>query len=276
MLTPDAPKKRQRRTLMTIFIGIGGWTYEPWRGTFYPEGLTQKRELEYAASKLTGIEINGTYYGSQKPESFRKWRDETPDGFTFAVKGTRYATNRKDLAASSESVERFLKSGITELGDKLGPINWQFMATKKFDEQDFENFFKLLPPELDGVRLRHAVEVRHDSFRDPAFIALARRYKIAVITGADSEFPVIADQTAHYAYLRLMGTSEGHDKGYSEADLDAWARRIKALSEGDIPDDLACVTGERKTTPRDVYAYVISGHKVANPAAAMALIERLK
>jgi uncharacterized protein YecE (DUF72 family) len=261
---------------MTLYIGIGGWTYEPWRGVFYPDGLTQKRELEYAASKLTGIEINGTYYGAQKPETFRKWRDETPEGFKFAVKGTRYATNRKNLAESKDSVERFLNSGVTELGDKLGPINWQFMATKKFEAEDFENFFKLLPPELNGVKLRHAVEVRHDSFRDPGFIALARRYNIAVITGADSEFPVIADQTADYAYLRLMGTTEGHDRGYSEADLDAWAQRIKALSEGHIADDLPCVEGGRKVAPRDVYAFVISGHKVANPAAAMALIKRLK
>ncbi|HEX7800358.1 MAG TPA: DUF72 domain-containing protein, partial [Asticcacaulis sp.] len=194
---------------MTLYIGIGGWTYEPWRGVFYPDGLAQKRELEYAASKLSGIEINGTYYGSQKPESFRKWRDETPDGFKFAVKGTRYATNRRNLAESRESVERFLNSGVTELGDKLGPINWQFMATKKFDAEDFENFFRLLPDRLNGVALRHAVEVRHDSFRDPAFIALAKRYNIAVVTAADSEFPQIADQTADYAYLRLMGTTEG-------------------------------------------------------------------
>jgi len=260
---------------MTIYIGIGGWTYEPWRGVFYPDGLAQKRELEYAASKLTGIEINGTYYGAQKPETFRKWRDETPDGFKFAVKGTRFATNRKNLAESKESVERFLNGGVSELGDKLGPINWQFMATKKFDAEDFENFFNLLPASVDGVKLRHAVEVRHDSFRDPAFIALAKKHDIAVITAADSEFPQIADQTAGYAYLRLMGTAEGHDKGYSEADLDAWTQRIKTLSEGHVPEDLA-VAGERKAAPRDVYAFVISGHKVANPAAAMALIERLK
>ena len=261
---------------MTLYIGIGGWTYEPWRGVFYPDGLAQKRELEYAASKLSGIEINGTYYGSQKPESFRKWRDETPDGFKFAVKGTRYATNRRNLAESRESVERFLNSGVTGLGDKLGPINWQFMATKKFDAEDFENFFKLLPDRLNGVALRHAVEVRHDSFRDPAFIALAKRYNIAVITAADSDFPQIADQTADYAYLRLMGTTEGHDRGYSEADLDAWAKRIRALSEGHVPDDLACVNDARKVSARDVYAFVISGHKVANPAAAQALIESVK
>lgn len=261
---------------MAIFIGIGGWTYEPWRGTFYPDGLTQKRELEYAASKLTGIEINGTYYGSQKPESFRKWRNETPDGFTFAVKGTRYATNRKDLAASSESVERFLKSGITELGDKLGPINWQFMATKKFDPADFEHFFKLLPPEQDGVRLRHAVEVRHPTFQCKEFVDLARHYGVAIITGADSDFPVIADLTADFAYVRIMGTTDQHEKGYSEQALDEWAYRARTLAEGQVPGDLATYGEKQAPKPHDVFLYVISGHKVLNPAAAMALIERLK
>ncbi|MGZ3306042.1 MAG: DUF72 domain-containing protein [Asticcacaulis sp.] len=258
-----------------IYIGIGGWTYEPWRGLFYPDKLSQKRELEYAASKVTSIEINGTYYGAQKPESFRKWHDETPDGFVFAVKGTRYATNRKDLSASKESVERFLNSGITELKSKLGPINWQFMATKKFEPEDFENFFKLLPPELDGIKLRHAVEVRNESFRDPRFIDLARKYNICIITAADSEFPQIGDQTADYAYIRLMGARESEPNGYSDKDLDAWAGRITSLAKGKAPDDIACV-GERKASARDVFVYVISGHKAHNPAAAMQLIERVK
>ncbi len=260
-----------------IYIGIGGWTYEPWRGVFYPEKLSQKRELEYASSKLTSIEINGTYYGAQKPESFRKWHDETPDGFVFTLKGTRFATNRKDLSQSKESVERFLNSGITELKSKLGPINWQFMATKKFDPEDFENFLKLLPSSIEGVDLRHAVEVRSETFRDPAFIALARKYKVGIITGADSEFPVIADQTTDFAYLRLMGSSEEHKLGYSEKALDDWAKRLKTLAAGDLPDDLEAVDRHsHDKRPRDVYAYVISGHKVLNPAAAMALIERLK
>ena len=258
-----------------IYVGIGGWTYEPWRGPFYPDKLSQKKELEYASRQVTSIEINGTYYGAQKPESFAKWRDETPDGFVFAVKGTRFATNRKDLSQSKESVERFVTSGITELKEKLGPINWQFMATKKFDAGDFENFFKLLPPEVDGIRLKHAVEVRHESFQDPAFIALARKYNVAVITAADCEFPQIADQTGDYAYLRLQGSSEAHDKGYSDKDLDAWAARLKKLAKGEVPDDLAQV-GPSTAGPRDVYAYVISGHKVHNPAAAMALIARLQ
>ncbi len=260
----------------SIYVGIGGWTYEPWRGPFYPEGLAQKRELEYASSKLTSIEINGTYYGAQKPETFRKWHDETPDGFIFTLKGTRFATNRKDLSQSKESVDRFLSQGITELKSKLGPINWQFMATKKFDAADFENFLKLLPPEIDGVRLRHAVEVRHESFRDPAFVDLCRKYGVAIITGADSEFPEIADLTTDFAYLRLMGSSESEAKGYSDKALDDWAHKLKSLAGGVVPDDMPAVSrGGTKAGPHTVYAYVISGHKVLNPAAAMALIERL-
>src|SRR6185436_13649420 len=161
--------------VMSIYIGIGGWTYEPWRGNFYPKGLSQKRELEYASSRLTAIEINGTYYGSQKPESFRKWHDETPKDFVFTVKGPRFATNRRVLAEAGDSIQRFFASGVTELKDKLGPVNWQFMATKKFDPADFEAFLKLLPKKVDGRAVRHAVEVRHDSFKDKAFIALCRK-----------------------------------------------------------------------------------------------------
>lgn len=260
-----------------VYVGIGGWTFEPWRGSFYPEKLPQKRELEYAASRLTSIEINGTYYGSQKPESFRKWHEETPDGFVFSLKGPRFATNRKELAQGKESVERFIASGILELKDKLGPINWQFMETKKFDLEDFEAFLNFLPVSVEGRKLRHAVEVRNDSFAIPDFIALARRHNIAVITAGDSKFPQIADPTADFVYLRIMGTDEKHKKGYSEAELDAWAKRVQAYAAAGAPDDLKSVSGdEAKKTPRDVYLYVISGHKDVNPAAAMALIERLK
>src|SRR6266516_376946 len=157
-----------------IYIGVGGWTFAPWRGVFYPEKLTQAKELEYAASKLTSIEINGTYYGSQKPESFRKWAREVPDGFVFSLKGPRFATNRRVLAEAGDSVKRFYDSGVLELGDRLGPVLWQFAPTKKFDEADFGKFLELLPRELEGRALRHVVEVRHDSFRVPDFIALLR------------------------------------------------------------------------------------------------------
>ena len=260
-----------------IYVGIGGWTFEPWRGTFYPDKLPQKRELEYAAGKLTSIEINGTYYGSQKPESFRKWHDETPDGFVFSLKGPRFATNRKQLSQSKESVERFIASGVLELRDKLGPINWQFMETKKFEPEDFEAFLDFLPASVEGRTLRHAVEVRNESFAAPDFIALARKHGVAVITAGDSKFPQIADPTAGFVYLRIMGTDERHKKGYSEAELDAWAERARAYAAGGVPDDLKRASDkDAKTTPRDVYLYVISGHKERNPAAAMALIERLK
>ena len=259
-----------------IRIGIGGWTFEPWRGAFYPDGLAQKRELEYASRKLSSIEINGTYYGSQKPESFRKWHDETPDDFVFTLKGPRFTTNRRVLGEAGESIQRFIDSGITELKDKLGPINWQFMATKKFDPADFEAFLKLLPKSAEGRRLRHAVEVRHDSFKTPEFIALAREYEVAIVLAADSEFPQIADLTAPFVYARIMGTTEGNDAGYAPGALAAWAERAKQLAAGTMPSDLQSAgPAAEPGTPRDVFLYVISGHKERNPKAAMAIIERL-
>jgi len=258
-----------------IGIGIGGWVFEPWRGVFYPDGLSQKRELEYAASKLTSIEVNGTYYGSQKPETFAKWRAETPEGFTFALKGSCFCTNRRVLAEAGPSVEKFVTSGIAELKEKLGPINWQFMATKAFDPADFEAFLKLLPREVDGIRLRHAVEVRHPSFRAADFVALLREYGVAAITSGDSEFPQIADISAPFVYARIMGTKEAEPNGYSAGELDRWAERARIWAWGEAPADLELVAPAAARTPRDVFLYVISGDKVRNPAAAMALIERV-
>lgn len=260
-----------------IRVGIGGWTFEPWRGVFYPEGLAQKRELEHAASKLTAIEVNGTYYGSQKPESFAKWHAETPDDFVFTLKGPRFATNRRVLAEAGPSIEKFLSSGITELKDKLGPINWQFMATKKFDPADFEAFLKLLPASHDGRALRHVVEVRHESFAHKDFIALARAHQVGIVIAGDSEHPLIADLTAPFVYARIMGTREEAPLGYSEAELDRWAARAKDWAAGRTPDDLAggLLAAPAPETPRETFLFVISGHKVKNPAAAMALIERL-
>ena len=257
-----------------IRIGIGGWVFEPWRGAFYPGGLPQKRELEYASGKLTSIEINGTYYGSQKPESFRKWHDETPDDFVFALKGSRFCTNRRVLAEAGPSVEKFLTSGLTELRHKLGPINWQFAPTKKFDPADFEAFLKLLPKDLDGIALRHAVEVRHDSFRVPDFVALLRGYGVAAITSADADYPQIADVTAPFVYARIMGTQEAEPKGYSEAGLGRWAKAAQAWAEGGVPEGLETVAPAAPREKRDVFLYVISGGKVRNPAAAMELIAR--
>lgn len=261
----------------TIRIGIGGWTFEPWRGPFYPDKLSQKRELEYAASRLTSIEVNGTYYGSIKADSFTKWHDETPENFVFSLKAPRFATNRKVLAEAGGSIEKFITGGITQLKDKLGPINWQFMATKKFEPDDFEAFLKLLPHEVDGRRLRHAVEVRHSSFAAPDFIALLREYKVAVITSGDSDFPQIADITAPFVYARIMGTTESHELGYAPGELDRWAERARQWAAGEVPSGLKSAANEQPNPePRDVYLYVISGFKEKNPAAAMELIERVK
>lgn len=269
--------KNVKNAMGKVYIGIGGWVFEPWRGTFYPEKLSQKRELEYAASQLTSIEVNGTYYGAQKPESFARWHDETPDDFVFALKGPRYATNRRVLADAGDSVERFFSGGVMELKDKLGPINWQFMATKKFDPADFEAFLKLLPKKVDGRAIRHAVEARHDSFKVAEFVAMARAYGVAIVMAGDSEHPQIADVTAPFVYARIMGTQEKHKLGYPTKTLDAWAQRAKALAAGKAPEGLETVaTSKADGAVRDVYLYVISGDKVRNPAAAKALIERTR
>jgi uncharacterized protein YecE (DUF72 family) len=260
----------------TIRVGIGGWTYEPWRGTFYPAKLPQKGELEYASRQLTSIEVNGTYYGSQKPETFAKWHDETPDGFVFSLKAPRFAMNRKVLADAGSSIAKFLSSGVTELKDKLGPINWQFVPTKKFEPADFEAFLRLLPREAAGRTLRHAVEVRHGSFRSAEFIALAREHGVAIVIAADSAHPQIADATAPFVYARIMGTLATEELGYSGAVLDLWAARARAWACGAPAVGLDYVEPPRaRGNPRDVYLYVISGHKVRNPAAAVALIRRL-
>ena len=260
-----------------VRIGVGGWTYEPWRGTFYPKNLPQNRELEHASGHLTSIEINGTYYGSQKPATYAKWRDETPEDFVFSLKAPRFAMNRTVLAEAGATITRFFNSGVAELKDKLGPINWQFLPTKKFEPADFEAFLKLLPREIAGRPLRHAVEVRHESFRTPAFIALARRHGVAVVIAGDSSYPQIADLTAPFVYARIMGTKAAEAKGYSDASLTRWAARASAWVAGSSPDDLEYVDSRgANDEPRDVFLYVISGHKVHNPAAAMSLIERLR
>ena len=259
-----------------IRVGIGGWTFAPWRGPFYPKGLSQKRELEFASRNVTSIEINGTYYGSQSPESFAKWRDETPDDFVFAVKGPRFATNRRVLAEAGDSIDRFLASGVLELGDKLGPINWQFAATKKYDRDDFATFLKLLPGRIGDRAIRHAVEVRHESFATSDFVGLARSFNVAIVTAGDSEFPQIADITAPFVYVRIMGSKEKERLGYSGKRLDDWAARARAWAGGSAPKELATLTPTPKSANgRDVFLYVISGFKDKNPSAAMALIQRL-
>lgn len=261
-----------------IRVGVGGWTYEPWRGTFYPRGLPQARELSYACGQLTSIEVNGTFYRTQKPDSFRKWAHEAPDGFVFSLKGPRYATNRSRLAEAGPSIVRFLESGVTELGPKLGPILWQFAPTKTFDEADFGAFLDLLPGEVDGRSIRHVVEVRHDSFRAPAFIELLRRHRVPVVYADAENFPAIADMTGDFVYARLQRSIEDEPTGYSPQALDLWAQRFQAWAGGGEPDDLPRVeqtppASERK--PRDCFVYFIAGAKVRAPAAAMAFLQRI-
>jgi uncharacterized protein YecE (DUF72 family) len=260
---------------MSIHVGIGGWVYEPWRQTFYPKGLPQKRELEYAAGKLTAIEINGTYYGAQKPESFARWHGETPDNFIFAVKGPRFATNRRVLAEAGASVEKFFSGGVLHLKDKLGPVNWQFMATKKFDAADFGAFLALLPKTVEGRAIRHAVEVRHDSFVCKDFIALCRANGVAIVAAGDGNFPLIADITASFVYARLMGTQAKEAAGYSKAAIRTWAARARNWAAGAAPGDLALVGKVPPARKRDVFLFVISGAKEKNPAAALALRKEL-
>lgn len=260
-----------------IRVGIGGWVFEPWRGTFYPEGLPQKRELEHASRRVTSIEINGTFYGAQKPASFAKWRDETPEGFVFSMKGPRFATNRKVLADAGDSIRRFVEGGPTELGDKLGPINWQFPPYKKFDPADFEAFLDLLPEAANGTPLRHVVEVRHDSFKTPEFIDMARARGIGIVLADKDGLPLIPDVTAPFVYLRLQSASEDEAAGYSSTALDAWARRAKAWAKGETPSDLEPIGSPERKPPksRDVFVYVINGFKPKAPVAAEALMQRL-
>lgn len=261
---------------MAIRAGIGGWTFAPWRGTFYPKGLPQARELEYASRRVTAIEINGTFYRTQSPESFRKWAQETPEDFVFALKGHRVVTNRKVLAEAGPSIETFLGSGVTALGRKLGPINWQLAPTKRFDPDDLDAFLSLLPRERDGLRLRHAIEARHESFATPAFVDLARRHGVAIVFADSDDYPAIPDPTADFVYARLQRCRESEPAGYSPDEIELWARRAGSWASGAVPADLAPVGNEPGTGPaRDVFVFFIAGEKVRAPAAASALIGHL-
>ena len=240
-------------------MGVGGWNFAPWRGSFYPKGLTQTRELHYASRQLTAIEINSTFYGLQKPATFQKWHDETPDGFMFTLKAPRFVTHRKRLAEAASSVERFLTSGISQLGTKLGPINWQLAPGKQFDAEDLARFLALLPRKLEGRALRHALEVRDASFDCEEFHALAREHQVAVVEAGDSDYPRIETRTAPFSYLRVMGTKASAPKGYTPAALARWRERAQTLA----------IDG-------DVFLYFISGAKERNPQAALALLADLE
>jgi uncharacterized protein YecE (DUF72 family) len=242
-----------------IRVGVGGWTFEPWRGgTFYPQGLPQKQELAFASRALTSIEINGTFYSTFKPETWAKWREETPEGFVFSVKASRFCTNRKILASAEESVGRFLDQGLVTLGDKLGAINWQLAATKTFDPDDVAGFLALLPKEKDGVRLRHAIEARHPSFKTEAFYDLARQHGAAIVYAKDDDFPEIDQATADFTYARFMASQDDLEQGVTEAELKGFAKQARGWAKRG-----------------DVFAYFISGAKARNPAAAQALIKAL-
>lgn len=260
----------------SIRVGVGGWTYEPWRSNFFPDGLPHSRELAYASRQLSAIEVNGTYYGTLKPASFKKWHDETPDDFVFSLKASRYATNRRVLAEAGDSIIRFVESGISELGRKLGPIVWQFMPGKVFEAQDFEAFLALLPTQVDRLALRHVVDVRHESFMDPAYLALARRYRVATVFTDADKFPWFADLTGDIVYARLMMSDAALATGYAEAALDAWAERARRWAAGETPEDLpALEASPAPVRPREVFVYFINGAKERAPAAAMALLARL-
>ncbi|MFC7536817.1 DUF72 domain-containing protein [Sphingomonas sp. GCM10030256] len=242
-----------------VRVGIGGWTYPPWRGTFYPDKLPQSRELEHASRQLGAIEINATFYGRQSLASWENWAAVVPEGFQFAIKASRFCVTRPKLGDAGEGITTFLDQGLTALGPKLGPILWMLASRRKFDRDDIARFAEALPREWNGVTLRHAIEPRHESFRDEDFFAICREHDVAVVYGDDDEFPCIGADTASFRYARLQRMQEEVQTGYSDADLDRFAELASSwLAEG-----------------RDTYVFMINGSKVRAPAAALRLQEKL-
>lgn len=283
-----------------VRIGISGWTYAPWRGVFYPKGLAQARELAFAAESFRAIEINGTFYGLQRPESFGRWRDETPDDFVFAIKGSRFITHMMKLRDVKTPLANFLASGLLRLGPKLGPLLWQFPPRMKFEPELFDSFLGLLPRDTDEARalarrhdarlkgrswlksdvdqpMRHAIEIRHESFCTPAFIELLRRHKVALVCADTVKWALLMDLTADFVYCRLHGSEELYVSGYDDAALDRWARRVRSWAHGREPRDATRVL--KPTRPRargrDVFVFFDNDAKVRAPKDAQALIARL-
>jgi uncharacterized protein YecE (DUF72 family) len=261
---------------MTNRVGIGGWTFAPWRDNFYPKGLVQRRELEHASRHVTAIEVNGTYYGTQKPATYAKWRDEAPDGFVFSAKAPKRIMQSRTLANTGPQIEDFV-GGIASLGAKLGPLVWQFDRGVRIDHADFEAFLDLLPAQVDGINLRHVLDVRDPGFVDVAYLELVRGHGFATVFTDSPEHPSFADLTADFVYARLMRSRPGMETGYPEPELRQWAQRARAWAAGDEPDDLpriGAATGPRQ--PRDVFVFFIAAAKERNPAAAMALLGMLR
>lgn len=258
-----------------IHVGVGGWDFDPWRGTFYPPGLAKAKQLEYAGTRLTATEINATYYKLQKPELFERWAKMVPDGFKFAVKASRFCTNRKLLGEGAEAVGKFCAQGLVELGDKLGPILWQFMGTKQFDPVDFQAFLGLLPKSQAGVALHHVVEPRHESFRTAEFVAMARKAGVGIVFAESDDYPCIPDISGDLVYARLQRSREEEAAGYDAGALDRWAEAAKGWARGESPAGFPYLAEAAPKRPRETYVFFISGAKVRNPAAASALIERL-
>jgi uncharacterized protein YecE (DUF72 family) len=262
---------------MTVRVGIGGWSYEPWREMFYPATVAKKDELAYASRQVTAIEINSTFYRLQKADVFAKWRDSTPESFVFSVKAPRFVAQRRTLADAGPSVEKFLSSGVLELGAKLGPILWQLSPAQAFDAVDLEAFLKLLPHEAGSLRLRHVLEVRHRSFASAEFVALARTHRCAIAFTDDPAYPSIADATSDIIYARLRCSASHVVTGYSVEALASWAHRAQVWSNGDEPDDLPRLEKKPAASAgsREVFIYFINGAKERAPAAAMELLRQL-
>ena len=261
-----------------VRTGMGGWNYAPWRETFYPADVPKNAELQYASRQVTAIEVNGTFYRLQKPAVFAKWRDETLDDFVFAIKAPRFIVSRRVLGEAKDGISRFIDSGLSQLGAKLGPILWQLPPTKRFDSQDLQSFLQLLPRELDGRRLRHALEVRHESFMTADFLALARQHQVAAVFADTDKYPSFADVTADFVYGRLMRTVSSQATGYSKSALKTWAQRARTWAQGGEPKGLPRIQAGKAavSVPRDVFLFFISGAKERAPVAARHLVSLME